>query len=443
MGVTIEALFILLLVLANGVFAMSEAALISARSARLQEMAGDDNVRAQAALDLLDEPNLFLSTVQIGITLVGVLAGAFGGATIAVPLASLIEGTSILAPYAPVISVGLVVVVIAYLSLILGELVPKRLALGNPERIASTVARPMRRLSRLAAPIVSFLSFSTDAVLRLIRARPGEEAPVTEAEIGILIDQGTRAGVFEETERDIVERVFRLGDLRVTALMTPRPEVAWLDLESPPEENQRRMRESIYSRFPVCRGQLDEVVGVVRAKDLLVRHLEEDGLDLKKDLQDPLFVAESLYAFRVLEAFRESGQHIALVMDEYGELEGVVTLNDVLEALVGVLPSLDEPAGDSEAVRREDGSWLLDGAMPINRFKDLLNIKELPGEQTEGYQTLAGFLMSYLKRLPTVSDRFQWDGTTFEVADMDGYRVDRVLVTPAKSDEDVPDQDLK
>lgn len=411
---------------------MSEAALISARSARLQEMAEDGNLRARAALDLLEDPNLFLSTVQIGITLVGVLAGAFGGATIAGPLSEVIEEAPILAPYAGAVSVGVVVVVIAYLSLILGELVPKRLALGNPEMVASSVARPMRRLSRLAAPAVGFLSFSTDAVLRIMRARPGDERPVTEAEIGILIEQGTRAGVFEETERDIVERVFQLGDLRVTALMTPRPEVSWLDLESPPEENQRRMRESVYSRFPVCRGRLDEIVGVVRAKDLLVRHLDEDGLDLEKDLQKPLFVPENMYAFRLLEAFRETGQHIAFVTDEYGELEGVVTLNDVLEALVGGLPSLDEPAGDSEAVQREDGSWLLDGAMPVNRFKDLLDIKELPDERTAGYQTLAGFVMTYLKRLPAVADRFVWEGTTFEVADMDGYRVDKVLVTPAR-----------
>lgn len=436
MGITIEALFILLLVLANGLFAMSETALISARSARLQEMAEDGSSRARAALDLLEDPNLFLSTVQIGITLVGVLAGAFGGATIAVPLAGIFGEVPVLAPYARVVSVGVVVVIIAYLSLILGELVPKRLALGNPERIASTMARPMRLLSRLAAPVIGFLGFSTDAVLRILRVLPGEEPPVTEAEISILIEQGTRAGVFEETERDIVERVFQLGDLRVTALMTPRPEVAWLDLESPPEENRRRMRESTYSRFPVCRGRLDEVVGVVRAKDLLIQHLDEAGLDLTKDLQDPLFVPESMYAFRALEAFRRTGQHIALVIDEHGELEGVITLNDVLEALVGVLPSLDEPAGDSEAVRREDGSWLLDGAMPVNRFKEILGIKELPGEHTAGYQTLAGFIMTRLGRLPTVAERFEWERITFEVADMDGYRVDKVLVTPAAGTED-------
>lgn len=435
LGVTIEALFILLLVLANGLFAMSEAALISARSARLQEMAENGSARARAALDLLEDPNLFLSTVQIGITLVGVLAGAFGGATIAVPLAGVIEEIPVLAPYARVVSVGVVVVIIAYLSLILGELVPKRLALGNPERIASTVARPMRLLSRLAAPVVGFLSFSTNTALRVLRVRPGEQPPVTEAEIGILIDQGTRAGVFEEAERDIVERVFQLGDLRVTALMTPRPEVVWLDLESPPEA-RRRLRESTYSRFPVCRGRLDEVVGVVRAKDLLVRHLDGEGLDLTKDLQKPLFVPESMYAFRALEAFRRAGQHIALVVDEHGELEGVITLNDVLEALVGVLPSLDEPAGDSEAVRREDGSWLLDGAMPVNRFKEILDVRELPGERTAGYKTLAGFIMTRLGRLPAVADRFEWEGITFEVADMDGYRVDKVLVTPAAETED-------
>lgn len=428
MGVTIEILFILLLVLANGVFAMSEAALISARSARLQEMADDDNPRARAALDLLDEPNLFLSTVQIGITLVGVLAGAFGGATIAVPLANLIEGVPILAPYAPVISVGIVVVVIAYLSLILGELVPKRLALGNPERISSTVARPMRRLSRLASPVVSFLGFSTDTVLRVLRVRFSEEPPVTEAEIGILIEQGARAGVFEETEKDMIGRVFQLGDLRVTALMTPRPDVVWLDLEDEPDENRLKLSESVYSRFPVCRGSLDEVVGVVRAKDLLVRQLNEEAFDLETGLRKPLFVQESMYVFRVLELFKSFGEPFALVVDEYGEVEGVVTLNDVLEAIVGEIPSFGEPE-EAQAVQREDGSWFLDGALPINRVKDILRIHELPDEETGSYHTLAGFIMTRLGHLPSVAESFMWQGLHFEVADMDGYRLDKVIVT--------------
>ncbi len=431
---TVEILFVLVLVLVNGIFAMSEAALISARDARLQEMADKDDVRAQAALDLIDEPNLFLSTVQIGITLVGVLAGAFGGATIAVPLADIIEGVPLLAPYAPVVSVGIVVVVIAYLSLILGELVPKRLALGNPEKVASTVARPMRLLSRIASPVVSFLSFSTDAVLKILRVRPGEEPPVTEAEIGILIEQGARAGVFEEAEKDMVGRIFRLGDLRVTALMTPRPDVVWLDILDDPDENRLKISESVYSRFPVCRGGIDEVVGVARAKDLLIRRLDGESLNLEQDLRKPLYVPESMYAFRVLELFRRVGEPLALVADEYGEIEGVVTLNDVLEAIVGDIPASDAPE-EPQAVLREDGSWFLDGSLPINRANEVLQ-EDLSGEDQENYHTLAGFVMTQMERLPSVADRFVWKGLRFEVANMDGYRIDKVIVTPTKEMDD-------
>lgn len=429
-----EVAFIVLLVLGNGVFAMSEAALISARDTRLQEMAGGGNPRARAALVLLDEPNLFLSTVQIGITLVGVLAGAFGGATIAVPLAGAIEGVPALAPYAATISVGIVVLVIAYLSLILGELVPKRLALGSPETVASAVARPMRLLSRLASPAVSFLSFSTDTVLKVLRVRPGEEPPVTEAEIGLLIEQGERAGVFEETERDMVGRIFRLGDLRVTALMTPRPDVVWLDLEGEPEENQLKISESVYSRFPVCRGNIDQVVGVARTKDLLIRRMNGEDFDLDSGLRSPLFVPESMYAFRVLELFKSSGEPFALVADEYGEIEGVVTLNDVLEAIVGEIPASDE-LEEAGAVLREDGSWFLDGSLPINRVREILQVENLFEDAPENYQTLAGFIMTRMGRLPSVADRFVWKGLGFEVADMDGYRIDKVIVTPTEKAE--------
>ena len=439
MSLFFEVSFVILLVLGNGVFAMSEAALISARDTRLQEMAGDGNPRARAALNLLEDPNLFLSTVQIGITLVGVLAGAFGGATLAEPLAGVIEGVPVLSPYAPTISVGIVVVVISYLSLILGELVPKRLALGNPEGIASSVARPMRLLSRVASPVVGFLGFSTDTVLKALRVRPGEDPPVTEAEIGILIEQGARAGVFEEAEKDMVGRIFRLGDLRITALMTPRPDVVWLDLEDAPEENQLKISESVYSRFPVCRGSIDQVAGVARAKDLLIRRLngEEPGIDT--DLRKPLFVPESMYAFRVLELFKSVGEPFALVADEYGEIEGVVTLNDVLEAIVGEIPASDE-LEEAGAVLREDGSWFLDGYLPINQANEILRVQaeELFEDAPENYQTLAGFIMTRMGRLPEVADRFAWKGLSFEVADMDGYRIDKVIVTPVgEAEEDV------
>lgn len=441
MRIALEVFVIVLLVLGNGLFAMSEAALISARGARLQQMEDEGDARARTALDLVAEPNLFLSTVQIGITFVGVLAGAFGGATIANNLAGVIEQVPLLAPYAQAIALGLVVLAIAYLSLVVGELVPKRLALNSPERVASTVARPMRLLSRVAAPAVRLLSFSTDTVLRLLRARPGEEPPVTEAEISVLIDQGARAGVFEEAEKDMVAGVFRLGDLRVTALMTPRPEIVWLDLEDEPAENRRKMTGSVYSRFPVCRGNLDEVLGVVRAKNLLVRSLEGEDLDLTADLRTALFVPENMRVLQLLEAFRNSGEHLALVIDEYGEVEGVVTLNDVLEAIVGELPSADEP-DEPQVTRREDGSWLLDGSLPADRLKELLQVKQLPGEDKGDFQTLAGFVMTRMGRLPEVAERFEWAGLRFEVIDMDGYRIDKVLVARAAEDEDAaPDRD--
>jgi putative hemolysin len=413
--------------LANGLFAMSEIAVISARKVRLEQWANEGDARAGVALELANAPNRFLSTVQVGITLVSTLAGAFGGATIAEQMAVRLETIAFLAPYSHAISLGLVVLGITYFSLVIGELVPKRLALNNPERIASAFGVPMRSLSVIASPVVHLLGLSTDLVLRVLGVRPSGEPPITEEEIKVLIEQGTRAGMFDEAEQDMVERVFRLGDRRVSALMTPRTKIIWLNLEDSAEEIQAKITESIYSRFPVYQGSRDNVLGMIHVKDLFDRGLGCRPLDLQEVLQHPVFVPESMRALKVLELFKQSGTPIALVIDEYGHIQGLVTLNDVLEALVGDIPTVDELT-EPQAVQREDGSWLLDGMLPVDEFKEIFAVAKLPGEETEEYQTLGGFVMLYMERIPMEGDHFAWGGLRFEVVDMDGNRVDKVLV---------------
>lgn len=424
-----EAIFILVLILANGVLAMAEIAVISARKARLQQRADEGDEQASAALKLANDPADFLSTVQVGITLVGVLAGAFGGATIAGQISGWVAGFPLLAPYSSAIGVAVVVILITYFSLVLGELVPKRLALNDPERVAMLVAAPMRFLSRLASPLVRFLSKSSTLVLRLLGAKPSDEPPVTEEEIKVMIAQGTQAGVFAEAEQDMVQAIFRLGDRRVGTLMTPRTELVWLDLDDPMEENQRKILGSIHSRFPVARGSLDHVVGVVQAKDLLASCMAGIEFTLKDVLCQPLFVPESMPALKVLELFRESRVHTALVIDEYGGFQGLVTLFDILESIVGEIPDAGD-LSELEVIQREDGTWLVDGMLPIDELKEIFHLSTMPGEERGYYQTVGGFVMTSLGRIPVASDHFVWSGLRFEVVDMDGLRVDKVLIVP-------------
>lgn len=432
-SITFEILLILLLVLANAVFAMSEMAIVSSRKVRLQQMANQGDARARAALELAEAPNHFLSTVQIGITLIGILAGAFGGATLADKLAVSLRLIPGLARYSQAIAFGIVVLVITYLSLIVGELVPKRLALNNPERIAASVAIPMRALAAFAYPAVSLLSASTDLVLRIIGIGPSTDPQVTEEEIKVLIEQGTEAGTFEEAEQDMVERVFRLGDRPVNALMTPRPDIVWLDLEDTAEENRKKMMDSCHSRFPVCQGGLDNVLGLMHVTDLLNRTLSGQPLDLTVSLRQPVFVPESTRGLKVLELFKQTGIHMALVVDEYGVIQGLVTLNDVLVEIVGDVPSAGEQE-DPQAVQREDGSWLLDGMLAVDEFFEIFDINEFQGEHRGSYQTLGGFVITHLGRIPAAADHFEWSGMRFEVMDMDGNRVDKVLVMPMQTD---------
>ncbi len=417
--------FIFLLTLANGLFAMSEAAVISARKTKLQQQANEGNTRAQTALKLANEPSRFLSTVQIGITLIGIFSGAVGQATLSTNLALQLNNIPLLAPYSLAISTLIVVLVITYLSLVVGELVPKSLALNDPERIAGLIAAPMNILSIITLPVVKILSFSTVAILRMLRMRPTDEPPVTEEEIKVLLQQGTQAGVFEAAEQDMVSAVFRFHDQRTSDLMTPRPDIVWLDLEDNLDDLINTITHNIYSRFPVCQGDLDNVVGVVQAKDLLSRSLAGQPLDLQACLRPAVFIPEGVEISAAMESLKKSDTPMALVLDEYGGTQGLITLTDIMEVIVGAL-ELDQP----QAVQREDGSWLLDGSLGIDEFKELFQIETLPDEERGYYQTLGGLMMMCLKRVPTTGDHFLWHHLRFEVVDMDGKRVDKVLVTP-------------
>ncbi|ARV62048.1 hypothetical protein BZZ01_28530 [Nostocales cyanobacterium HT-58-2] len=429
MSPAIEILIILLLILANGLFVMSELAIVSARKVRLQQLAERGDAKARAALELASSPNQFLGTVQIGITLLTILSGAYGEETIAKRLMPILSFIPFVEPYKGQLANGLAILVITYLTLILGELVPKRLALSRPEPIASVVAIPMRMLARIGSPIVYLLTVSTETVLRLLGIRPSTEPQVTEEEIRVLIEQGTEEGTFEEAEQDMVERVFRFGDRPVNSFMTPRPDIVWLDLEDSTEENRRKIIDGGYSRYPVCQGGLDNVLGIVPVTDLLARSFCGEKLDLTVGLRQPVYVPESTRGLKVLELFKQTVTHMALVVDEYGVIQGLVTLNDVMIEIVGDVPSIDDQE-DPQIVQREDGSWLLDGMLSVDEFFELFDVEEWSHEDRGSYQTLGGFVMAHLGRIPSAADHFEWQGMRLEVMDMDGNRVDKVLVVP-------------
>ncbi|HEY7715979.1 MAG TPA: hemolysin family protein [Candidatus Binatia bacterium] len=427
-NVAFEILVIFLLLIGNGIFAMSEIAVVTARKSRLQELANKRVARARAALDLANHPNRFLSTVQIGITLVGILAGAFGGGAVTDWLALQLRQVTPIAPYSRSLALGIVVVSITYFSVIIGELVPKRLALGHPESIAMFMAPLMRLLLAVGSPLVHLFTFSTDLVFRLVGKRFEERTLVTEEEITALLRQGTEAGVFEETEQEMVEAVFELGDKSARGLMTPRTQIIWLDVNDPVERVGAKISGSGRSRFPVCDGSLDNVLGIAHAKDLLTAFLSSKSFDLKTTMQPPDFVPRSMTAFQVLDHIKKSSSHIVLVVDEYGGIEGLLTHHDLLEAIAGDMPLGPTPA-EPRAVQRKDGSWLLDGMLSVDEFKELFNIETLPGEKKDSFQTLGGFLFTQMGKVPSVSETFEWNGLRFEIVDMDGKRIDKVLVT--------------
>ena len=429
MSPTIEILIILLLILANGLFVMSEMAIVSSRKARLQQIANLGDAKARTALELANAPNQFLPTVQVGITLLAIVSGAYGETTFSKILRPLLSLVPFLNPYRELLATIISVLIITYLTLIIGELVPKRLALNNPEPLAAAVAIPMRMLAKLASPVVYLLGASTDVVVRMMGIRPSTEPQVTEEEIKVLIEQGTEAGTFEEAEQDMVERVFRLGDRPVSALMTPRPEIVWLNLDDSAEANRQKMINSNHSRLLVCQSELDNVLGVVQVTDLLSRCLAGEPLDLTMLLRRPLFLPESTRGLKVLELFKQTGTHIVLVVDEYGIIQGLVTINDILIEIVGDIPSIDE-SDDPQVVQREDGSWLLDGMLPVDEFFDLFGIEDVREEEDGNYNTMGGFVITQLGRIPNSADHFVWNNLRVEVVDMDGNRVDKVLVMP-------------
>ncbi len=426
-SIVFEISLIFLLLLANGIFAMSEIAVVTARKSRLQELANKGVIRARAALDLATNPNRFLSTVQIGITLVGILAGAFGGGALTAWLAAQLQHVHVIAPYSRSIALGIVVVAITYFSVVIGELVPKRLALSHPESIAMFMAPVMRLILTICSPIVDLFTYSTDLVFRLFGKRLHEQSLVTEEEITTLLRQGTQAGVFEATEQEMVEAVFELGDKSARGLMTPRTQIIWLDVNDTVQRLCEKLSGSGHSRFPVCNGSLDNVVGIAQTKDLLSAYLCSESFDLKATMQPADFVPRSMAALQVLDHIKNSGSHIVLVVDEYGGIEGLLTHHDLLEAIAGDMPLGTK--SEAKAVQRKDGSWLLDGMLAIDEFKELFQIETLPGEKRDSFQTLGGFLFTQMGRVPSVSETFEWNGLRFEIVDMDGKRIDKVLVS--------------
>lgn len=425
-SILLETLIIVAMIVANGVFAMSEIAVVSARKARLLHRAKSGNKRAEAALRLAEHPDRFLSTIQVGITTVGVLAGAFGGATIARELAAIFVTYPSIAHWSGTIAVAVVVAAISFLSIVIGELVPKRIALGAPEAIAAAVAPAMERLSRLAYPLVTLLGWASSALLALLRIKPREEMPITEDELRLLLHQGAKAGTIEAGERQIVERVFVLGGRPVRSVMTPRTDVEWLNLERPIEELRAKAQESAHGLFPIADGTIEKVVGVIGAKDLWAATVSS-GAGLRPLARTPLYVPEKLPVLRVLEMFRETRNHVAIVVDEYGAVEGLVTPRDLFEALVGELPSEDREV-EPEVVARADGSWSLDAGLDIEEVKLLLAIDALEGEK-DSYQTIAGYVIERLHRLPQIGEFVESNGWRFEIIDMDGRRVDRIIVS--------------
>jgi putative hemolysin len=422
-----ELLVLALLILLNGVFAMAELAIVSARRGRLQQMAEEGRRGAAKALRLIDDPVKLLSTTQVGITLIGIIAGAYSGATLAEPLADYLRAFPSIAAYAHGLAFGTVVAGVAYLSLVIGELVPKRIALNHAEAIAATVAPAMTLLAKAGAPIVWFLRVSTQGVLTLFRIRPAADNVVTEEEVKALIAEGASTGVFHPAEREMIEGVLRIGDRTVRSIMVPRPAVDWLDADDPPEELFAQIAETGHSRYPVARGDIEEVIGVAHTKDLLEQQRKNGTIDVVAAAREAPFVVDLMPVLRLLERFKGSTVHMAIVVDERGSFEGIVTPTDILTAIAGDLPESEEE-GEPEAVQREDGSWLLDGMMSVDDVERTLGVKDM-GEDGD-FNTIAGFVLHHLGRIPEAGEHFDWNGWCFEVVDLDGRRIDKILASP-------------
>jgi putative hemolysin len=412
---------------------MAEIAIVSSRKSRLESIAQKGNKGAEAALELANSPNTFLSTVQIGITLIGILTGVFSGANLSKLLAAHVARIPLLHDYSQGISVFLIVLLITYLSLVLGELVPKRLGMHNPEAIASVMARPMNVISKITAPLVWLLSISTEGLLRLFRLKPSDEPSVTEEEVTSLIAQGTNLGVFEEVEQDIVERVFALSDRRVGSIMTNKLDVEWIDINDEFESIKHTVLQSEYSNFPVCRDSLDDVIGIINTKKFLQTLLQNEQVDWHAMVEKALFIPETMKAFRVLEQFKANKIRIAVVVDEFGTVQGLVSMKDLFEAMVGDLEEAAEE--DAEIVEREDGSYLIDALIPFDEFVSYFELPDIDPEERAGFHTLGGLIFNIARQIPKTGETFSWNGMHFEIVDMDGNRIDKVLVRVEQEEE--------
>lgn len=436
-----EIATVFVLALANGFFALSEMALVASRKSRLKQMARTSR-RARVALRHAEAPEHFLSTVQVGMTLVILVTGAMAGDALGDHIAEALHGgrAAWLEPYAKVIGLVLGFALISFIQIVIGELVPKRLALSAPEKVSGFVAMPMLVLSRIAAPFVWLLNFSSTQLLRVLRVTQRGRDAVTEEEIRLLVAESAEQGVLDADEHNMVNRVLRLGDRTVDSVMTPRTRIAWLDIAATPEENDEVLRDTPYSRYPVYRGDESDVVGVVEVKHLL-RNFRHGAPDLFGRMAKPLFVPATARALDLLEEFRDAESQLALVVDEYGDIEGLVTLNDLLSAVVGASQRASQ--GGEEAapiVPREDGSWLVDGSISTDDLRELLHVDQLPGEQEHEYRTAAGMVMAVLGHIPQTGEVFAWQGIRFEVVDLDGARIDKLLITPARRDEPAEDE---
>ncbi len=418
-----EILLILGLILLNGLFSMAEIALVSARKARLEGQASKGDIEAKAALKLANHPDTFLSTVQIGITLIGILTGIFSGEHITSQLKVWLTQFDSIKAYSSPIATTVVVIIITYLSLVLGELVPKRLGLSNPERIAKTMARPMSILSKIAFPFIWLLSKSSTFIVKLFNIQINENQ-VTEEEIKAIISEGTEHGAIEEAEQEIIERVFHLGDRNITSLMTHRSDIIWLDIHQTVLGVKKSMEEIIHTVYPVCEGSIDQLRGVVSVKQLINA---PDDMPLTELMKQPMYVPENLSAYQLLEKFKETKVHHCFLVDEYGSIQGLITLNDILEAIVGDIPQPDED--DYEMIEREDGTYLADAQMPFYDFLNRFNKTEWLGDEEQEFDTIAGFMLNEMQKIPKAGDKMDWRGFTFEVMDMDAQRIDKVLVT--------------
>ena len=421
----LEIFLLLALIVFNGLLAMSEVSLLTAKRARLTALSAGGKKGAALAIKISDDPTQFLSTIQIGITSIGLLSGIVGESIFAAPLAEFLKGLGVLPAVADIGSTVLVVIIVTYVAIIVGELVPKRIGQSRPEAIASIAAAPMLLLSKITKPFVFLLSISTNTLLRLFGVGRHQQATVTEDEIEAILEEGSLAGLIEQQEREMVRNVFRLDERQLGELMVPRSDIVYVNLQATDAENLEKIAESVHSRIPVCDGDLDHVVGVLTAKSVLAGVARGGTLSLSENLQEPLFVPETLTGMDLLERFRLSSTRIAFVVDEYGELEGLVTLQDIFDSLVGDVGAPEDE--EQMAFQREDGSWLLDGALPIPELKDILGLGTVPEEDKGRYYTLSGMILLILERIPVIGDSIEWESWVIEVVDMDGKRIDKVL----------------